>query len=375
MKQDFLKPKLNGERFGDHTVPLELLKDFAALQEMLVEVAKWEFRRTHPNRERIPRNFTEGVDLHLTSVDEGSAVLTISLVFNSLFPSSGNLSYFEQARTHIIESIASVERGAILPLPPNLLNYFDRFGRGLRQGESISFESQHGSATLTPETRAKLMQQAQATEWTEETALRVRIPEADKGRNSFEMELRDGTKLKGELTDLNQEVILNAFGNYNKGHDEYVLVQGVVKKDRANHLKSFENIEHVTPLDPLDVALRLDELAELKDGWLDGDGVAPSIPHLEALRRAFYLYFDSELSLPYLYPTPEGGIQAEWTMGNWEISLGVARDATVGEYHAINIKDDKVPEQFQTIEQLDGQMGWQIVNGLLKSLSPSKVEG
>ena len=80
-----MKPKLNGKRFEDHTVPLELLKDFAALQEMLVEVAKWEFRRSHPNRERIPRNFSEGVDLHLTSVDEGSAVLTIGAIFTDCF--------------------------------------------------------------------------------------------------------------------------------------------------------------------------------------------------------------------------------------------------------------------------------------------------
>jgi hypothetical protein len=375
VKQDFLKPKLNGERFGDHTVPLELLKDFAALQEMLVEVAKWEFRNTHPNRERIPRNFTAGIDLHLTSVEEGSAVLTISLVFASLFPSSESLPYFEQARTHIVESIALAEQGMSPTLPPYLLNYFDRFGRGLRPGESISFESQNGPAALTPDTRAQLMHYAQAKEWTEETALRVRIPEAGKGRSSFEMELRDGTKLRAELTDLNQEVILNAFANYNQGHDEYVLVQGGVKKDRSNHLKSFEYIEHVTPLDPRDVDLRLDELSELKDGWLNGEGIAPSIPHLENLKRAFELYFDSELPLPYLYPTPEGGIQAEWSLGDWEISLGMSRDSVFGEYYALNIKDDSISDKSQKIEQLDGREGWLILNGLLRSASPSKVEG
>ena len=67
--QEFLKPKLTGARFQNATVPLELLKDFSALQEMLVEVAKWEFRNNHPDRERTPRNFTAEVDLHLTSVE------------------------------------------------------------------------------------------------------------------------------------------------------------------------------------------------------------------------------------------------------------------------------------------------------------------
>ena len=32
--------------------------------------------------------------------------------------------------------------------------------------------------------------------------------------------------------------------------------------------------EHVTPLDPLDVEIRLKELAQLQDGWLDGKGRA-----------------------------------------------------------------------------------------------------
>ena len=85
MKQEFLNPTLEGERFQDHTVPLEIFKGFSALQEMLIEVAKWEFRKSHPNREQFPRNFTGGLDLHLEAVGEGSAILKISLVFASLF--------------------------------------------------------------------------------------------------------------------------------------------------------------------------------------------------------------------------------------------------------------------------------------------------
>src|ERR1019366_870505 len=93
VKQEFLKPTLDGQRFQDHTVPLELFKDFSALQEMLIEVAKWEFLKSNPNRERIPRHFTDGLDLHLEAIEEGSAILKITLVFASLFPSS-HLPYF-----------------------------------------------------------------------------------------------------------------------------------------------------------------------------------------------------------------------------------------------------------------------------------------
>ncbi len=249
MKQEFFNPTLEGERFQDHTVPLELFKDFCALQEMLIEVAKWEFRKSHPDRERIPRNFTSGLDLHLEAVEEGSAILKISLVFASLFPTS-NLSYFEQARTDIVDAVAAVEAGRAPSLPPRYLNYFDRFGRGLRSGESISFQNGDGKAMLTPETRQQLMRYAEKKEWTEEAVLRVRVPEADKGRNSFEMELNDGSKLSGTLSDLYRDAVLQAFHNYKTGTDEYVLVQGIVKKDRDGHLKGFQAIEHATPSTP-----------------------------------------------------------------------------------------------------------------------------
>ncbi|MDP9050443.1 MAG: hypothetical protein M3O31_06910 [Acidobacteriota bacterium] len=365
MQQEFLKPRLNGERFRDHTVPLELLQDFAALQEMLVEVAKWEFRKAHPERKRIPRNFTAGVDLHLTSVEEGSAVLTISLVFAGLFPASNHLTYFEQARSAIIETIATAEKGETPRLQPHLLNYFDRFGRGLRSGESISFDHGAGKATLSPESRNRLMHYAQVSEWTEEATLRVRIPEADKGRNSFEMELNDGTKLKGDLSNLYNEPILEAFGNYGTGHDEYVLIQGVVRRDRADRLKGLESIEHATPLDPLDITLRLEELAKLQDGWLDGKGRAPAKERLDWLANTFDASFDSDLQLPYLYPTAEGDLQAEWSIDGWEVSLDIDLEKRSGEYQALNLADKTCNE---LLIPLDSAEGWVQLNAALKQL-------
>jgi hypothetical protein len=371
VEQKFLEPKLNGERFDRHTVPLELLKDFSALQDMLVEVAKWEFRNNHPDRERIPRNFTDGVDLHLTSVDEGSAKLVICLVFAGLFPTSSHLNYFEKAKSDIIEAIASAEKNSIPFLPPYLLSYFDRFGRGLRQGESISFERAGGHATLTPESRKQLMHYSQVKEWTEKAAIRVRISEVDKRKNSFQMELSDGTRFPGVLNELYHAAILEAFGNYKNGHDEYLLVQGIVKKDREDHLKSIESIDHVTPLEPLDIFLRLDELAKLDDGWLDGKGRAAEKEKLEWLGNAFDSFFDTDLPLPYLYPTAEGGIQAEWSLSGWEVSLEIDLDKQTGEYQALNVMEDKATE---LTFSLDNHEGWSKLNDVLKQLEKKQVE-
>lgn len=362
MSQEFLKPRLEGERFNEHSIPLELLKDFAALEEMLIEVAKWKFRQAHPDNKRIQRNFSKGLELHLAGVEEGSAIPAIVLMFAGLFPAE-NAIYFEQARTEIIDAIACAEQGAAPKLPANLLSYFDRFGRGLREGEAMEFRHAGGTVKLNPEVRKRLIRSAQVDVWTEEVALRGKISEADQARRSFELELRDGTKLTASLNDQHLNVVLDAFRDYRQG--AYVLIQGVAKKDRQDHLKGFETVEHVSPLDPLDVTLRLEELASLKDGWLDGKGQAPTMAKLQQLATLFDTNFDADLPLPHLYPTPDGGIQAEWSLGDWEATLEINLDTKIGEYQALNLSDRKTHEHILPLSTSDG---WKALNEALKSV-------
>lgn len=56
------KPELIGDRFANHEVPLEVLKDFVAFEELLMEVAKLEYLADHPDHLRIPKGFTKGVE-------------------------------------------------------------------------------------------------------------------------------------------------------------------------------------------------------------------------------------------------------------------------------------------------------------------------
>lgn len=362
MSQEFLKPRLDGARFNEHSIPLELLKDFAALEEMLIEVAKWKFRQAHPDSKRIQRNFSKGLELHLAGVEEGSAIPAIVLMFAGLFPAE-NTIYFEQARTEIIDAIACAEQGTAPKLPANLLSYFDRFGRGLREGEAMEFRRAGGTVRLNPEVRKSLIRSAQVDEWTEEVALRGKISEVDQARRSFELELRDGTKLTASLNEQHLSVVLDAFRDYRNG--AYVLIQGIAKKDRQDHLKGFETVEHVSPLDPLDVTLRLEELATLRDGWLDGKGLAPSPEKLQQLASLFEANFDADLTLPHLYPTPEGGIQAEWSLGDWEASLEIDLNTQAGEYQALNLANRQTHEHNFALSTI---AGWKSLNEALKNI-------
>ncbi len=371
MNNEFLKPRLTGKRFDNHTIPLELLKDFAALEEMVIEVAKWKYRQSHPDSKRVQRNFTQGLELHLSQVQQGSAIPSIVLAFSGLF-APHNAQFFEDARIEITKAISCAELGEPQVLPSYLLSYFDRFGRGLRMGEAIEFDqSDPVKAVLTPEIRKRLIKAAQVKEWTQECALRGRICAVDQSKNNFQLELTDGSKLQATLAEQHWDTVLDALKRYNRDKDHaFVLLQGVVKKDQQDRLKSIESVEHISFLDPLDVTLRLAALALLRDGWLDGRGLAPSQENLDWLAAAFDEYFDPDLALPYLYPTAEGNIQAEWSLGAWEVSLEVDLAARTAEYQAVQVETGKAHDaEFNLREPAD----WGHINTHLAELGGAQA--
>lgn len=128
--------------------------------------------------------------------------------------------------------------------------------------------------------------------------------------------------------------------------------------------------EPAPPSDPRDVTNRLEELADLRDGWLDGRGRAPDPEHLRWLARSFDSRFDPALPLPYLYPTAEGGIQAEWTLENWEASLEIDLHSKSAAWQAFNLVTQECREQDLDLSTAEG---WRILNRELQTLSPESA--
>jgi hypothetical protein len=367
---EFLRPRLVGRRFDKCSIPLDILKDFAALEEMLIELVKRQYFAMHSERIRLPKGFAKGLELHLTDVVEGSAIPVIALTFATLFPPA-NTDYFEQAKKQIVEAISAAEHGQQPALSPDILRYFDRFGRGLHEGEAMEFSCGNGqTASLTPVTRERLLRASQAQEWTEEVILKGRIPEVDQADHGFELELRNGAKLKAPLLEQHRKTVLDAHYDYRNGVQ--VAIKGIILRDRADRPKSFESVEHVTLLDPLDVETRLEELAQLQDGWLDGKGHALDSSALHSLAQTFDQYFGADLPLPYLYPTAEGGVQAEWSLGHWEVSLEIALPTLAAEYQAVHLVTGET-RALQLTLTVDDRSDWNTLNDSLIQLQEAQA--
>jgi hypothetical protein len=76
----------------------------------------------------------------------------------------------------------------------------------------------------------------------------------------------------------------------------------------------------------------------LKPGWLDGYGDAPSGAALSRSREVLFalLAAHPDIGAPGIFPTPTGGVQAEWDNGPWAIEIVFDSDGCTVEGGATN---------------------------------------
>lgn len=339
----FLKPRLVGKRFDEHSIPLEFLQDLAVLEQMIKETAKWQFLLTHPERKRIPRGFFDDISLKMGAIEEGSAVPVIVLSFTLLFP-PGNVRYFEQAREEILNSmdVSNSLQTREIDLPKHILMYFDRFGRTLRNDEAIEFMSGTKIIAYTHQTREKLIEASGIEEWTEEASLRGVITELDTKEMTFLLQLTDGTRIKAPVSKEHKEIIFETFSDFE--NTKKILLRGTINKSRFNRMKAIQSIENITILDTLDIDSRLDEIRALSEGWLDGKGHIPDSDQLDWFANEFGNRYDPDLPLPWLYPTPEGGLQAEWSGPTTEATMEIDLAQKEALLVSVNVQNTETQE-------------------------------
>ena len=328
---------------------------------MAIEVAKWCFLEHNPGRTRSPKRLADSVAFKLTGLQEGSAIAVIGL--ESTVPMLPEIPppfqvYFEHAREAIVGAIAAAEQNESVVdyLPEKCLGYFDRIGRGLRDGESIEFTtpSRTSATRLTRESRRRLiLASSRIKELTAEIRVRGSIPELDQDRMTFELQLIEGRKIAGVVPDQHLDAIMEAFNGYRDSVK--VLIQGLGKYDRQDRLVRVQSVEHTALLDPLDVPARLEEFRGMKSGWLDGDGVGPQRDQLDWLAASFDQHYPDDLPLPHTYPTPDGGIEMEWSIGSQSVTLEI--DLVARQAAWLSHDKDSALEDTRALN-LDTNQGW-----------------
>ena len=370
----FMAPRLEGGRFEDTEVPLEFLKDLAVLQEMVIEAARDAYIAAHPGRRRSPANFAKGVELRLTAIKADSVVPQINLRRpqppSLPFQDDESETYFARARDNIIAAIGAAARGepATDYLSPDTLGYFDRFGRGLRDGEEMVFSVSGSSGEqvrLTRHVRERLVRESGRVEETQRTSIRGRIPEADQDKETFEIQDARGRKIKAPLSPEWRARVIHAFANY---HGQgWARFEGDAVIGLQGRALRFENMTGITLLDPLDIDLQFEQLAALRDGWLDGEGRALPGSELERLRSAFATHYPEGIPPPHLYPTESGGVQAEWTLAKTDVELEVDLHTHKGQWSELGLDRNLTEERMLDLTR---RADWELMVARIRTLSP-----
>lgn len=123
------------------------------------------------------------------------------------------------------------------------------------------------------------------------------------------------------------------------------------------------NVSPYPTVDPLNIGLQIAGMRDLEDGWADGMqsaetwgrgyGKALSAEGLDWIAGQFDLHYAQYLPRPFLYPTPEGGIQAEWSIGPYEASIEIDILQHIGYWHCFNIENNTSSERNFDLDQAD----------------------
>jgi len=331
MKVAFIQPRFEGARFSEHTLPLEVAKDLAAYETLVVELAKHLYLQSHPERQRVPKGFAADFHLHLERVDEGSARTMLCLVAAGLFPpGSDGGSDFARARDLITECVAATDGQLPPAFPRELLVHFNQVGRSLRDDERMELPGAGNLVgNLTPERRKRLVLAADSV-YERAVVLKGTIGEADWEESTFRLRLADGDTA---VIPMPKDFHARA-REYGGRLRHQVTIEGVGAYDSWDKLRKMVSVESVEIQPNYQLSARFESLSTLANGWLEGEGLAPDKVKLSEVAENLIEHYPEELPLPAIAPTPEGNLLLEWDAPG-DPSVDLQLDSLRAFFHAL----------------------------------------
>ena len=280
-----------------------------------------------------------------------------------------NVTYFERASEKIKDAIQIASEDGIITeiVPQNVLTYFNRFGKKLKKDEVIQFRPSfpEKKAEFTRSTRRKLISASTTSgEYTEVISIKGILSEMDKSKSSFIIETPYRKKYSGAFSEETKDLFLQAFSA--SDGNQKVMIEGIGLFSNSSKLKEINQVENLILLDEFDLSYRLDQLAQLKDGWYEGEGIALDTEALKWFGDSYkeYIYLDNKVT--YAFPTPEGKLQLEWTSHSYEIEFLVDLQAKNGILSVFDLTtNDKDNDD---ILDLSDENTWVELNNRLKEI-------
>jgi hypothetical protein len=316
-------------------MPIEALTELVAYQQLVVGVAKEVYRNDHADRKRLPRGFADRLQLRLRVIEPGSTVPVLERIRE---PGAllRRADEFTRSRDLVEEAVAAIAAGGALPedFPRQAVVLFNRFGQTLHPDEAIELRKPGAQSgpRYTRDVQRRLVLEELRTFQADVSEIGW-VLELDSTRMTCLIRLRSALRAQpvpAPVDDFTFEQVKAAMEPNGEGPPVYVTGIGVYTT--AGHVLRLDSIQDVSPVENPDELEALDsriaELAELKPGWLDGAGVPLTAAALSKARITLTELLLLDLPRARIYPTLEGGVEAEWSAGAYEISVTFEPDGS-----------------------------------------------
>ena len=373
--KEYIQFRLTGKSFdGNHSIPFGFLKCMTSFQDMATALARSTYIEAHSDN-KPPRGFMNGVGLSLANLADGNAVVAKVQITTDDHASEEAEHYFNRGCEALTDILAMDEYDVLRmdEVPAAVLSKLRSLGRGLQSNDSMEITGESLPAPIRLNRESRLLQKdrqfvsaSELPRALSDQAMRLsvsgQVATVDRLTMDFTMQLTDGRIAKAPLADHAPDVF-RAIREYELGTQLQVDGMGQTSRRRPHvTFTQIDNVEivwaediymarmpdspprfgttmtgrrregtinppiigdstHTGIQERLNTTSQLDELRSLEDGWLDGEGKAPSEEGLEWLVQSFDRYYPADLPRPYLFPTEQGGVQAEWVFGEVNIEV------------------------------------------------------
>lgn len=317
--ESFVDLRLTGGRFERAGFPVRGLIELERLEDLIQTVAKALWKRDHPDRVRVPKDFTTDFDLRLTRVDPGSVVPVLERPYTEEEPGLFDVAlpdYFDQSIEVIEGAFAGIVKNMELPVdfPETAAAVMARFGSSFTDDERAIFRaSKTAPIEYSSNIRKRFFGTIRQGLVSQDGSRVGRISALDVDEQTFTFAGLNSNKVPGVFTDPQRWSDLREVLKH-ESDTCWVRLQGTFRHRPDSSVHSVADVEAVEVFDVpgnLEWGQRLLELADLQDGWVE-EGEAISTPSLELVRDVLQTEKLWPSGVPSIFPTPAGGVQLEW---------------------------------------------------------------
>jgi hypothetical protein len=316
----FLELTFNGDRFTTHAIPVDVLAELSTVQALIERVARALFLDRNPERSRVPRGFFDASQLYLIASEANCFTALLDRPVSGTMASADAAGLFDSARDLSLEALHAASDGRPLPhaFPRDALDALGAIGRRLGDDESLSVRGNGVVARVTQTSRTYLAKLAGSDLETVST-LEGEVEELDDTGRSFSLRTRNGQQLVVTYNPVHRAILVEAL---RLRPAVRIRVRGPIVLStipRMRAVEALESIEAERAADVLKLWERLDSFRGVTEGWLLGEGLATKDESMALARQilARLLADNAQVARPKVFPTPTGGVQAEWIIGSW----------------------------------------------------------